>query len=483
MMFRSQGALRQLMKWRSYVLVVVGAYALALLLGALLAPLRGNLENLVFDQYQRWKPRPYAFDQPIRIVDIDDEFIHLIGRWPWSRRTMADLVQALAKANVAAIGFDFLFSEKDQSGGDPAACAAGAGRGAETAARCEERADGDAALAQAIQGRPVVLGVFLTPTHNGSQASLATKAGFSFIGDPPTDLVTHFNGVLPPIPQLADAVGGLGFLNWLPDNDRVVRRVPLLLEVDGQLQPSLALETLRVAQSATGYVVKSTTATGNTAGKSEVIDSIKDGDVVVPLQADGQLRVWFAASDPRRTVPAWKVLQPDADLSDLSGKLVLLGASATMLSDIVATPLDPSTPGVEAHAQLLEQILSGVTLERPDWGPGAELLASAAFALAMAALLPFIPIYATAIIGVILAAGMALLSWNAFAREGVLIDPLSPTLAAGFVFASAWASFTARSASRSARSVQPSAATCRQRWSRDLPKTRSVCNWAGKSVI
>ena len=102
--------------------------------------------------------------------------------------------------------------------------------------------------------------------------------------------------------------------------------------------------------------------------------------------------MWFAKSDPRRSIPAWKVLEPGADLSDLAGKLVFVGASATGLSDVVATPLDPSTPGVEVHAQLVEQILSGVTLVRPDWAPGAELVASAALSLALAALLPFVPI-------------------------------------------------------------------------------------------
>jgi len=71
---------------------------------------------------------------------------------------------------------------------------------------------------------------------------------------------------------------------------------------------------------------------------------------------------------------------------------VFVGASATLLSDIVATPLNPSTPGVEAHAQLTEQILSGVTLQRPDWAPGAELVVGAALSLAVAAILPFIPI-------------------------------------------------------------------------------------------
>ncbi len=423
-----------LQKWRSYVLAIVGAYILTLALGTLFAPLRGNLENLVFDQYQRWRARPYNFDQPVRIVDIDDESLHLIGRWPWPRQTMADLVGTLAKANVAAVGFDVLFSEEDRPSGDLKACAQGAVHRADEASRCEERADPDVAFAHAIADRPVVLGVFLTATHNGAQASLATKAGFSFVGDAPTPFLNHLNGALPPIPALADAASGLGFLNWLPDNDRVVRRVPLLIDVNGQIEPSLAIETLRVAQGATGYLVKSAAEFGQTSGKSVGVEAIKVGDVVVPVQADGELRVWFAKSDPRRSIPAWKVLQPDADLSDLAGKLVFVGASASLLSDIVATPLDPSTPGVEAHAQLIEQILSGVTLQRPEWAPGAELVAGAALSLVVAAILPFVPISWTALLGAAASAAMGYASWNAFTRRGVLIDPVMPSLSAGLVF-------------------------------------------------
>ncbi len=201
MRFRSiQARLRQTRQWRAYMFVVLLAYGLTLALGTLLAPLRDNFDNLVFDQYQRWKPRPYDFSEPVRIVDIDDESIHLIGRWPWSRETMATLVNALAKAGVAAIGFDVLFSEPDETHGDAKACAAG-GKSADEAARCAERADGDLAFAHAIKDRPVALGLFLTPTHNGSQASLTPKAGFSYVGDPPTTLLTSMSGILVPIPH------------------------------------------------------------------------------------------------------------------------------------------------------------------------------------------------------------------------------------------------------------------------------------------
>ena len=421
-------------KWRSYLLVVVLAYVLMLALGGLLAPFRANLENLVFDQYQRWRPRPYTFDQPVRIVDIDDESIRRIGRWPWPRRTMASLVDALAKANAVAVGFDVLFSEKDQPSEDEKACAQATAHSADQAAHCQERADGDVAFAHAISGLPVVLGTFFTTTPSAANTRLVPKGSFSFVGELPNAILTHLNGALAPIPALTDAAAGLGFLNWLPDNDRVVRTVPLLLDINGQIQPSLAMETLRVAQGASGFVVKSTDAYGASSGKSTTVDAIKVGDVVVPTQGGGDLRVWFASADPRRTLPAWKALEAGADLSDLGGKLVFVGASAVGLSDIIATPLDPSTPGVEAHAQLVEQILSGVTLERPDWAPGAELVAGAAISLALAALVPFLPIYWTAALGLAAVAALGYVSWNAFTQHGVLFDPVVPSLQAGFVF-------------------------------------------------
>ena len=94
---------------------------------------------------------------------------------------------------------------------DAKACARSAVHSADEASHCEERADGDVGFAHAVMDRPVVLGVFLTPTHNGAQASLTTKAGFSFVGDAPTPFLNELQGALVPIPALADAASGLGF--------------------------------------------------------------------------------------------------------------------------------------------------------------------------------------------------------------------------------------------------------------------------------
>ena len=392
------------------------ACGLALLAGVVGAPTRVVMQNLVFDQYQRWKPRPYAFDQPVRIVAVDDESLKRLGQWPWPRERLAALVDALKRAGVASISFDFLFSEKDR--GDATGPADNTP---------------DAAFAHALDGAPVVLGSFVSDAPNGAGGSV--KAGFVSAGDDATKFLTPSPGALAPLSELAQHAAGVGFLNWRPDADRVVRRVPLILNVDGALHPSLAMEALRVAQGASTYIVKSSNASGESAfGEEYGVVAIRNGDLTIQTDASGDIRVYFARSDPRRSIPAWKALEPGADLSDLRGAIVFFGASAALLSDIVATPLSAAMPGVEAHAQIVEQLLSGQTLRRPDWAPSAEWIATALICAALVVTTWFLGPYLAALAyGAVLAAIVAV-SWFAFSRHGILIEPTYPAFSAAAVY-------------------------------------------------
>ena len=87
--------MRKASEAKFYALTTATACALALIAGVAGAPLRAVIQDLVFDQYQRWKPRPYAFDQPVRVVDVDEESLRRIGQWPWPRDRLATLVEAL----------------------------------------------------------------------------------------------------------------------------------------------------------------------------------------------------------------------------------------------------------------------------------------------------------------------------------------------------------------------------------------------------
>jgi len=409
-----QAATRRVKRHWRYLLVVVAVYAGALALGQTLTTLRANFQNVVFDQYQRWRPRATGAERLVRVVDIDDESIRRLGQWPWPRAEMAKLVDALAGAKAAAIGFDVLFSETDRA---PSGAAGG---------------EGDAAFAQALGGQSVILSELVTQTKLAGV--VPAKSGFTFIGQDPTPDLPHLNGALGPLTILAKSAAGIGFVNWQADADRVVRRVPLLIVVNGQIQPSFAIECLRVAQGASTYLIKSADLGGSSPGQGAGVAAIKVGDLVVPTEPAGDIRAYFAAMDPSLSTPAWKLFQPGPDLADLAGKIVVIGASASLLSDVVATPLNPSTPGVEAQAQLIEQILDGDALLRPDWAPGAEAATMTLLSLALVVATPLLSALWSAVLGALAVAAMAGGSWLAFTQYGWLIDPVTPGFSSGAVF-------------------------------------------------
>jgi len=415
--WRKAAARRLNAHWR-YLLVVVAVYASAVALGETLTALRANFQNVVFDQYQRWRPRERGAERLVRVVDIDDESIRRLGQWPWPRVEMAKLVESLADAKVAAIGFDVLFSETDRA---PTDLSAAAPIGA-----------GDAAFARALASRSVILSELVTQT--ALAGAVPAKSGFTFIGQDPTPELPHLKGALGPLPLLAKSAAGIGFVNWQADADRVVRRVPLLIVVDGQIQPSFALECLRVAQGASTYLIKSADAGGSSLGQGAGVAAIKVGDLIASTEPAGDIRAYFAASDASLSVPAWQLLAPGVDLSDLAGKIVVVGASASLLSDVVATPLNPSTPGVEAQAQLIEQILDGDALLRPDWAPGAEVATTTVLSLALVVATPLLSALWSAVLGALAVACLAGGSWLAFTHEGWLLDPITPSLSSGAVF-------------------------------------------------
>ena len=413
--------------WR-YLLVVVAVYAGALALGQTLTTLRANFQNVVFDQYQRWRPRERGAARLVRVVNIDDESIRRLGQWPWPRAQLARLVGSLAEAKVAAVGFDVLFSETDRAPSD--ALLAGPVNGVD--ANVASRSENDAAFARALADRSVILTELVTQSELAG--AVPAKSGFTTIGEDPTPELPHLSGVLGPLAVLAKSAAGIGFANWQPDADRVVRRVPLLIVVNGQLQPSFAIECLRVAQGASTYLIKSADAGGQTFGGGAGVAAIKVGDLVVATEPAGDIRAYFAASDPSLSMPAWKLFEPGVDLSDLAGKIVVVGVSASLLSDVVATPLNPSTPGVEAQAQLIEQMVDGDALLRPDWAPGAEVATAALLSLALVVATPLLSTLWSAVLGALAVASLAGGSWLAFTHEGWLLDPITPSLSSGAVF-------------------------------------------------
>jgi adenylate cyclase len=429
---RDRTSVNRRKRWRNRVLELF--LPLALLAAAVLVKAEdpGPLANLrlqVFDTYQRIQPRPYE-PAPVRIVDIDDESLARIGQWPWPRIVLADLVDRLAASGVAAIAFDSVFAEPDRN--SPALVAEGWRLGPPELAAVAPPAgalpDYDALFAESIARAPVVLGTVLTETPGGRPP--AQRSGMATAGDDPRPWLPSFAGAVSNLPDLEEAASGLGSINAVPDADGVIRRTPLMVRLGDQIVPSLDAEVLRVAQGASTHIIKSSGASGTESfGTSTGVSAVKIG--ALEIATDPQSAVWvrYTGPQPERFVPAWQVLDGSADPGRLAGHIVLIGTSAAALKDMRPTPLDPTAPGVEIHAQLLEQLLLGIQLNRPDWAFGAELAYIPLVGLLLIVLLRRLGPLPCAFMGAG-TAGLALAgSWLAFTEEGLLIDPVLPAIA------------------------------------------------------
>ncbi len=388
-----------------------------------------RLRLSVFDSYLRISPRVADAQMPVKIVDVDAASLQRIGQWPWPRTRIAELVTKLREAGAKSISLDLILAEPDRvSPGELAKLVAGRPDLQSLADAAAQLPSNDARLAEAIRGGKVVLGFV---GQDGTETALPPpRASFATAGDDPKSFVPTFGGGAASLPELTQRAAGLGSVNWMPSQDLVVRRVPLLIAAEGQLYPSLALEALRVGAGQTTVQVKASGGSGMSAfGQQTGVELIKVGDVILPAASNGEMWLNFAPHDARRYVPAHQVLDGTVPADDIGGRHIFIGASAPGLLDLRATPLNVSVPGVEIHAQALEQMLSGAHLSRPAYATGAELLFLLAAGCGVAWLLRWTGPVMAAVAGLAAIAAVVGLSWLAFSNGGLLFDPVYPTLA------------------------------------------------------
>src|SRR5919197_829075 len=363
----------------------------------------GALRDGVFDTYQRLMPRSRA-SAPAIIVAIDERALDARGQWPWPRTVMAELLRAIVAAGPAAVGGGLFFAEPDRA--SPA---------------------GDAVLAEAIEGEKVVLGIagleyrdrrFPFPP-SAAPVRIAAKRELA---------LRRYDGQLQSRPEISRAAAGRGLLS--SEAKGVVRRVPLIARIGQVLVPSISVEMIRVASD--------TPLLRLTDRGGEHLE-LGIGKSSVPLQSDGSMYIYFGHEDSQRFISAEQVLSGAAPVEDLRDKLVLVGITGLGLLDYQVTPLGERIPGVEVHAQLIEQMYDGNYLRRPA---GATWLEAALLLVAGALLVLWVPTVRpwmsasllVAILAVLIAMGLA-----AF-RAGYLIDVVAPVIGASILFAGLLAS-------------------------------------------
>lgn len=417
-----------LRRYRRMSIWASGLLSAALVIVAAFSPFSpvDRLNFMVFDGYQALKPRQLA-GSPITVIDIDDASIGELGQWPWPRTTLARIIANMTNMGAAAIGLDMLLAEPDRT--SPALALQDLRRQGFQIAEPGEGAilDNDAYLADIFAQAPVIAGLALAETTRTPPPD--PKAGFGFGGASPVEYLPGYEGSVRNLPILDAAAPGIGLINFPPARDGVVRQIPLIARFESKLYPALSMELLRMAQGASTYVIRSTGAHGEQDTGLPGMVAVKNGHYEVPTGPDATMWVYFSGQPVANIVPAARLATEAVDpaLADvISGHIVLIGTSAIGLRDLVSTPLASGVPGVLVHAEIIDQILGGSFLSRPDWAVGAEVALAIILTLLVLAFLPALPALANALVAAAAIAIAVVTGWLAFAWYNLLLSPILP---------------------------------------------------------
>lgn len=391
-----------------------------------------EIRQKVFDQYQRHRPRAYQ-EAPVRIVDVDEESLKRLGQWPWPRTLLADLVDRISGDGASVIAFDVIFAETDRTSPENVAPIWAARPALKPFLDAlEDIPSHDEILAASMRKARVVTG--FAPVAQTKRTEPVLKSSMNYVGAEPLEYLPPFYGAVINIPAIEAAASGSGALSTIPENDGVIRRVPALFRLFDKLYPSLAAEAVRLYLGESGFLIRYSGDAGEEAlGRRHGLETVQIGKLSLPVDSQGRLWLYDTGHIPGRYVPAWKVLEKKAG-DALKGSIVLIGTSAQGLKDLRASPVQPAGAGVEIHAQMIEQMLLGKFLIRPDWALFAELGYLVVLSTLLIFLVPGVGALGGALLGVSFMTGAFIFSWYGFVSRQWLIDPVFPSAAAGVIY-------------------------------------------------
>ena len=432
--------------------------AFSILLAAALlrlqVPLLDMLELRSFDL--RFLSRgPREPSPSIALARIDEESLDRLGRWPWPRSHFAALIDALSRGGARVIGFDAGFWEPDENSelrfvAQLRESLDGLGiRDARLDALLEQArtgADHDRALADAMRrsSAPVVLGYFFhmpdedpRASGGGADRQIDTEeaarridalrpAQYPLVMEEDPDHRPALETAIAPevnLPLLLEAAASSGYFDVRQDRDGVVRWMPMVIQAGDALFPPLSVATVWQALGTPRLQVDIA---------REGVKGIRVGPRFVPTDEKGRLLIDYAG--PRHTFPSWSIADivagavPDHAFRD---RIVLVGATATALYDMRSTPFGHVFPGVEIHANVIDNILTDRFLTRPAWSEIFDLLAIVVLGSAVGLILP----RASARVGLLsvalLAVAYVVLAHWLFVERGMWLGIVYPLFALG----------------------------------------------------
>lgn len=365
-----------------------------------------SLDYSVYDTLVRTIPTRVPSSR-IVIVDVDERSLAAVGQWPWRRDLIGRLIDRLRDGGASVVALDVVFAERDryESTGGPTP---------------------DDLLSDTLRKGGVVLGYAMTfdGAHHAPRTCVRHPLGLAVV-HPPYDQGNepffHATGAVCNLESLSDAAGVSGFLNAAPDPDGILRRVPMLVEFDGQIYPALSLAAVAKAMDVKPVAVRVVNVNASTL--------VMEGNRTVSLDGKSNLLVRYRGT--KRTFPyvsATDVLDGKVGRESLANKIVFVGTTALGTREVVATPLDTLFAGVEVQATAADNLLQQDFMRRPEFGVALETQIVLSLGVLAALLFLRFGLYWGGSIAAVCGAAVWAAAFWTMSTEGTALSPLYPTL-------------------------------------------------------
>ena len=379
----------------------VGAVVAAALFAIVPPVTLGRLHDAAYDTLLR-SARTRPTTGRVVIVDVDERSLSTMGQWPWQRDLIGKLIARLRDLGAATIALDMVFAEPDRAG-----------------------AAADEALAATLRDGRVVLGYamrFDRARSEGSECLLHPVNPIVLHAGEESEEARYFRATdaVCNLAAIAHAAGASGFMNAAPDSDGILRRVPLLIEFEGGVYPSLALAATMAATGSRDLVVRVDNVNRG---------SLTVGERVVPI--DGRANGLLRYRGVKQTFPyisAADVMNGGVRPGAVDDKIVFVGTTALGTREVVATPLDTLFVGVEVQATVADNLLQRDFLRKSPLGPALD--AAIVFAIGIA--VAFVVANAGTTTAVLVSAATIAALWYGAGRilsaDGLFVSPVMPTI-------------------------------------------------------
>ena len=307
---------------------------------------------LSFDLYQKIFPLKKESSEVV-IIDIDEKSLKKFGQFPWNRSVFARIIENVNTAKPKAIGFDVFFSEKDRQ--SPEEIIKSYNLIPTDVTQIQKIKGHDEILREELERSNSVIAVLGSNVSSHGTYDRSAKAKFLSKGGDPKEFTFSFPYSIGSLEKLEKSAKGLGSISFLDQTDGIIRSLPLILRFANKLYPTMGLEMIRVGSKQKNIFVE----------LDEVgIKKVSARPFKISSDPNGLFWIRYKQSQKSQYISASSVYEKKFEESFFREKYVLIGASAQGLFDIVKTPLGATVPGVEVHANVIENILDNSYLIR-----------------------------------------------------------------------------------------------------------------------